>query len=68
MAYYIAKVNIETGEIKRNGDPVVHVAQFLVPAETIIEVEKKVAEYMEGSVSTYETVQISVSKIEAVLD
>jgi hypothetical protein len=68
MAYYIAKVNIETGEIKRNGDPVVHVSQFLVPAETIIEVEKKVAEYMVGSVSTYETVQISVSKIEAVLD
>jgi hypothetical protein len=68
MAYYLAKVNIETGEIKRNGDPVVHVSQFLVPAETILEVERKVAEHMEGSISTYQTVQVSVSKIEAVLD
>ena len=44
MAFYIAKVNFETGEAKKNGDPVIHAGQFLVPAESVLEVEKKLAE------------------------
>ena len=68
MAFYIAKVNFETGEIKRNGDPVIHSGQFLVPAETVLEVEKKLAEHLEGTAGAFETVQITKSKIEAVVD
>ena len=68
MAFYIAKVNFETGEAKKNGDPVIHAGQFLVPAESVLEVEKKLAEYLEGTAGTFETVQITKSKIEAVID
>ena len=68
MAFYIAKVNFETGEAKRNGDPVIHAGQFLVPAETVLEIEKKLAEYLEGTAGAFETVQITKSKIEAVID
>jgi hypothetical protein len=68
MAFYIAKVNFETGEAKKNGDPVIHAGQFLVPAESVLEVEKKLAEYLEGTGGSFETVQITKSKIEAVVD
>lgn len=67
MSFYIAKVNFETGEIKRNGDPVVHTGQFLVPAESVLEVEKKLAEHLEGTSGMFETIQITKSKIEAVV-
>jgi hypothetical protein len=68
MPYYIAKVNFETGETKRNGSPVIHSSQFLVPAETVLEVETKLASYLDGTLGGYETIQISKSKIEAVVE
>jgi hypothetical protein len=67
MGYYIVKVNFESGEVNRKGDPVVNRSEFLVPGESILEVETKVAEYLSDSVSSYESVQITKSKIEAVL-
>ena len=36
MAYYIAKVNFETGETNKKGDPIMHKGEFLVPAESKI--------------------------------
>lgn len=67
MAYYVVKVNFETGEINRKGDPVMNRSEFLVPGESILDVETKVAEYLSDSVTSFETVQITKSKIEAVL-
>ena len=32
MAYYVAKVQFESGETKRNGDPVLIKSEFLVSA------------------------------------
>lgn len=68
MGYYIAKVNFESGDSKRNGDPVIVKLELLVPAESLLEAETKVVEHMRGSGCFFETVQISKSKIEAVLD
>ena len=68
MSYYIAKVAFETGEAKKNGDPILHTAQFLVPAESVLEVETKLGGYLEGTAGSFETVQITKSKIEAVID
>ena len=68
MSYYIAKVTFETGEAKKNGDPVMHTAQFLVPAESVLEVETKLAGYLEGTAGAFETVQITKSKIEAIVE
>ncbi len=68
MAYYIAKVNFETGETNKKGDPIMHKGEFLVPAESVLEVEHKLAEHLSDAGGFFETVQISKSKIEAVLD
>jgi hypothetical protein len=67
MSYYIAKINFETGEVKQNGDPVYKKVELLVSGESVIEVETKVAKWMEGTVGGFETTQISKSKIEAVI-
>jgi hypothetical protein len=45
-----------------------HRGEFLVPAESVLEVEHKVAKHLEDVGGFFETVQISKSKIEAVLD
>lgn len=67
MSYYVAKINFETGEVKQNGDPVYKKVELLVSGESVIEVETKVAKWMEGTVGGFETTQISKSKIEAVI-
>jgi hypothetical protein len=67
MSYYLAKVQFESGEVNKNGDSIHKKAEFLVAAESVIEVEKKVAEYMDGTTGGYETFQISKTKIEAVI-
>lgn len=67
MSYYTAKINFETGEVKQNGDPVYKKVELLVSGESVIEVETKVAKWMEGTVGGFETTQISKSKIEAVI-
>jgi len=68
MAYYVAKVQFESGETKRNGDPVLIKSEFLVSAESVLEVEHKVAEHLNGTGGFFETIQITKSKIEAVVD
>lgn len=68
MGYYVAKVSFESTETKRNGDPVIHRSEFLVAAESVLEVETKVAEHLEGTTGFFETTQISKSKIEAVIE
>lgn len=68
MGYYIVKVSFETGEVNRSGDPVKTRSEFLVPGESVIDVETKVAKYLSDSVSSFETTQITKSKIEAVID
>lgn len=68
MAYYVAKVNFESGEIKKNGDPVLIKSEFLVEAESVLEVEHKVAKHLEGIGGFFETIQITKSKIEAVVE
>ena len=68
MSYYIAKVNFETGETNRKGDPIMHKGEFLVPAESVLEVEHKLAEHLSGAGGFFETIQITKSKIEAVVE
>ena len=68
MAYYIAKVQFETGETNKKGDPIMHKGEFLIPAESVLEVEHKVAKHLEYVGGFFETVQITKSKIEAVID
>ena len=68
MAYYIAKVQFETGETNKKGDPIMHKGEFLVPAESVLEVEHKVAKHLADAGGFFETVQIAKSKIEAVID
>ncbi len=68
MAYYIAKVQFETGETNKKGDPIMHKGEFLVPAESVLEVEHKVAKHLAEAGGFFETVQITKSKIEAVID
>jgi hypothetical protein len=68
MSYYLAKVNFETGEISRKGEAVVRKSEFLVAAESVIEAETKVAEYMKGTMMSFETVQIAKTRIEAVVN
>jgi len=69
MAYYTAKVDFATGETnQRTGADIVTKGVFLVPAQDVIEAEKKLSEYLSDSVSSYETTQLTKTKIEAVLD
>jgi len=67
MSYYLVKVNFETGEVKQNGDPVFRKIEFLVSGDSVIEVETKVAKYLDGTVGGFETTNISKTKIEAVV-
>lgn len=67
MSYYKVVVNFESGEVGKNGDPVLKKSEFLVAGESVLEVEKKVGDYMDGTVGGYETIQISKTKIEAVI-
>jgi hypothetical protein len=67
MSYYLVKVNFETGEVKQNGDAVFKKIEFLVSGESVIEVETKVAKYLDGTVGGFETTNISKTKIEAVV-
>jgi hypothetical protein len=68
MAYYNTKVNIDTGELNRKGEPAYTKAEFLVVAESVLEVETKVAEHFRETTISYEVVNVAKSKIEAVLD
>ena len=68
MAYYIAKVQFETGETNKKGDPIMHKGELIIPAESVLEVEHKVAKHLEDVGGFFETVQITKSKIEAVID
>lgn len=67
MSYYLVKVNFESGEVNKSGDPIYKKSQYLVAGESIIEVEKKVAEYMDGTVGGFETFQVNKTMIEAVI-
>jgi len=67
MSYYIARVQFESSETKKNGDPVMSKGEFLVEAESVLEVEHKVALHLEGVSGFFETIQISKSKVEAVI-
>jgi hypothetical protein len=67
MSYYVVKTSFESGEVNKNGDPVYKKAEFLVSGESVMEVETKMAEYLDGSVGGFETTQITKSKIEAVV-
>jgi len=67
MSYYLVKVNFETGEVKQNGDAIVKKVEFLVSGDSVIEVETKVAQHLDGTVGAFETTQISKTKIEAVV-
>jgi hypothetical protein len=68
MPYYISKVNFDTGEVNRSGEPIFKKAEFLVTGESVIDVETKVAEYLQGSTMNFETTNITKSKIEAFID
>lgn len=67
MAYYLVKVNFESGDVNKAGDPIYKKSEFLVAAESVFECEKKVAEYMDGTVGGFETFQITKTKIESVI-
>jgi hypothetical protein len=67
MSYYLVKTSFESGEVNKNGDPVYKKAEFLVSGESVIEVETKMAEYLEGTVGGFETTNVSKTKIEAVI-
>lgn len=67
MSYYIVRVQFETGESKKNGEPVMSKGEFLVEAESVLEVEHKVATHLEGVSGFFETIQISKSKVESVI-
>ena len=67
MSYWVVKTKFESGEVKKNGDPVYKKAEFLVAGDSVIEVEKKVAEYMDGTVGGYESFQVTKTKIDAVI-
>lgn len=67
MAYYLAKVNIETGEINRKGDPISNKEEILISAESVVEAETKVAQFFSGTTISYETVQITKSKITSII-
>jgi hypothetical protein len=43
-------------------------SEFLVEAESVLEVEHKVAKHLEGTGGFFETTQITKSKIEAVIE
>lgn len=68
MAYYVARVQFESGETKKNGDPVLIKSDFLVEAESVLEVEHKVAQHLSGTGGFFETIQITKSRIEAVVE
>jgi hypothetical protein len=68
MPYYVAKVNFESGEIKKNGEPVLNKSEFLVEASSVLDVEHKVAKHLEGIGGGFETIQVTKSKIEAVIE
>lgn len=65
--YWLAKVKFETGEVKKNGEPVVLRSQILVQAETPTHVEVKLAEHLRNA-NPYECESIAMSKIESVLE
>ena len=62
MSYYVVKTSFESGEVNKNGDPVYKKAEFLVSGESVMEVETKMAEYLDGSVGGFETTQITKSQ------
>jgi hypothetical protein len=67
MSYYVVKTSFESGEVNKNGDPVYKKAEFLVSGQSVLDVETKMAEYLDGSVGGFETTQVTKSKIEAVI-
>jgi len=67
MSYYLVKVNFESGEVNKAGNPIYRKSEFLVSGDSVIECEKKVAGYMDGTVGGFETFQISKTKIESVI-
>jgi hypothetical protein len=67
MSYYVVKTSFESGEVNKNGDPVYKKAEFLVSGESVLDVETKMAEYLDGSAGGFETTQVTKSKIEAVV-
>jgi len=67
MSYYVVKTSFESGEVNKNGDPVYKKAEFLVSGQSVLDVETKMAEYLDGSVGGFETTQVTKSKIEAVV-
>lgn len=67
MAYYVAKVVFDTGDVSKTGKPIVNKAEFLVEAESVLEVETKIAGDLGAGGFSWETVQITKSKIEAVI-
>jgi predicted small metal-binding protein len=68
MAYYLTKVSIDTGEINRKGEPVCNKVEFLATGESVMEIEKKVAEHFRDAMMSYEITGVVKSKIEAVID
>jgi predicted small metal-binding protein len=68
MAYYLTKVSIDTGEINRKGEPVCNKVEFLATGESVMEIEKKVAEHFRDTMMSYEITGVVKSKIEAVID
>ena len=67
MSYYLVKTSFETGEVTKKGETIQKTAEFLVSGESVLEVEKKIAGYLRGSIGGYETTRISKTKIEAVV-
>jgi hypothetical protein len=68
MAFYNTKVNIDTGDLNRKGEPIFTKAEFIVVGESVLEIETKIAEHFTGTMMSYEIINISKSKIEAVID
>ena len=67
MSYYLVKTTFETGEVNKKGEIIRSNSEFLVSGESVLEVEKKIGEYLRGSIGGYETTRISKTKIEAVV-
>lgn len=67
MAYYQCKVTFDTGEVSKQGKPIVSKTIILVEATGVTEAETKVAEHLKTDILQYEVSSVSKSNIESVL-
>jgi hypothetical protein len=67
MAYYQCKVTFDSGEVNKQGKPVITKTIMLVEATGVTEAEASVVQHLKSDIMEFEVTSVSLSNIESVL-